>query len=575
MNKIWQLSSPPDENIVNSLSRAINVNSTISAILVQRGVQTFANAKTFFRPDLNELHDPFLMKDMDKAVNRLSEAVFSHEKILIYGDYDVDGTTAVSMVYSFLKKFSKNIDFYIPDRHNEGYGISEEGVRYAVDHDIKLMICLDCGIKAVKKIALANEYGLDVIICDHHLAGSEIPKALAVLNPKQQACNYPFDELSGCGVGFKLLQGFCLQNTIDQSELCQFLDFVAVSICSDIVPMIGENRVLVHFGLKKLNENPSLGLRELKEVSSVKKNITTSEVVFYIGPRINAAGRLTHARESVNLLINENQEELKDLARNLNDRNTDRKEYDRSITQDALEMIERDFPQAKSSVLFNKHWHKGVVGIVASRCVEHFYRPTIILTESEGIATGSARSVEGFDIHSAIDRCGDLLSHYGGHRHAAGVSLKLENVDAFREKFEQVVSSTILPEQLQPKIIADQKVNFDFVSFKGLEIINQMAPFGPFNLQPIFWTENVFVKNPPRTIKESHIKMMIYQNGFKQGFEAIGFGLGNWVEKITPNKPFQILYHLEINRYNGNESIQINLKDIKLKNTNVVFNNNF
>lgn len=559
----------PEKQMVSALSRAINVSPIISSILVQRGISTFEAAKNFFRPSLSELHDPFLMKNMDEAVNRLSEAVFNHEKILIYGDYDVDGTTAVATVYSFLKKYTGHVEYYVPDRYTEGYGVSEKGVRYAAEGGFDLLICLDCGIRAVNNVALANELGIDVIICDHHLPGKELPAALAILDPKQPDCYYPFDELCGCGVGFKLLHGFCLQNTIDLKEIYEYLDLVSVSIGSDIVPIIGENRVLAYYGLKKLNQEPSKGLGALKEISGIKKELSISDVVFYIGPRINATGRLTHARESVNLLISENEDDLREMAKVLNDRNVDRKDYDQSITADALEMIEERYPHAKSTVLFKKDWHKGVVGIVASRCTEYFYRPTIILTESEGMATGSARSVEGFDIHEAICECGDLLERYGGHMHAAGLTLKLENVDAFRERFEQVVSDTILPDQLIPKIRIDQQVGLDFITFKVLDIMDQMAPFGPKNLQPIFRTTNVYFKNPPRIIKDAHLKMMLYQEGVKHGFEAIGFGMAEWSNNLRKMEPFQIAYHLETNEYQGNKSIQLNLKDIKRAGDNI------
>lgn len=564
MEKKWELIKSRSQTDIKTLAEEINVHPTLAAILLQRGIKNFDDAKTFFRPSLQDLNDPFLMKDMDKAVNRLGEAVFNNEKILVYGDYDVDGTTAVAVVYSFLKKLSADVEFYVPDRYTEGYGISEKGVRWAAENGFKLMICLDCGIRANNMADLANELGLDMIICDHHIPGKEIPNALAVLDPKQADCSYPFKELCGCGVGFKLLQGFCQQNTIDSTELFEYLDFVAVSIGSDIVPIFGENRILAHYGLKKLNQDPSPGLSALKEISGINKQLSISDVVFYIGPRINATGRLTHAKESVNLLINQHTDELSELAKVLNDRNVERKDFDKAITQEALEMIAEDFPETASSVLFKKDWHKGVVGIVASRCIEHYYRPTIILTESEGVATGSARSVDGFDIHEAIGECADLLNQFGGHAHAAGMTLELDKVDSFREKFEQIVKAKITPDQQIPKILVDQKVDFDFLNFKNMGILNQMAPFGPWNLQPTFWSENVFVKKEPRLIKDAHLKLMLYQDGNPQGFEAIGFGFGELSEKIRPNEPFQIVYHLEENEYRGHKSLQLNLKDIKL-----------
>ncbi len=564
MEKRWTLKKEGNQDRIDELARELNVNPTLASILVQRGVSSYNEAKRFFRPSLSELHDPFLMKDMDKAVNRLCDAVFNGEKILVYGDYDVDGTTAVATVYSFLKKFTQSVEYYIPDRYTEGYGVSEKGVRWAAENDFKLMICLDCGIRAIDKVDLANELSVNVIICDHHIPGAEIPKATAILDPKQSDCQYPFKELCGCGVGFKLLHGFCLQNTIDLNELFEYLDFVAVSIGSDIVPIVGENRILALYGLRKLNQQPSLGLAALKEISGMKNVMTISDVVFYLGPRINAAGRLTHAKESVELLIGHIDDELRELASALNDRNAARKDFDKAITAEALEMIQEEFPDTKSTVLFKKDWHKGVVGIVASRCTENFYRPTIILTESEGKATGSARSVEGFDIHEAIGKCAHLLDQYGGHMHAAGLSLSLDKVQAFREEFERVVASSILPDQLIPKIEVDQEITFDFIHFKTLGIIKQMAPFGPQNLEPTFWSKAVYFKNPPRILKDAHLKMTLYQKSHPSGFDAIGFGMAEWAEKIGVNEPFQILYHVEENEYQGNKSLQLNLKDIKL-----------
>lgn len=564
MEKKWELIESPLDTDIIELSKSINVHPTLGSILLQRGINSFEEAKTFFRPSLTDLHDPFLMKDMDKAVNRLGEAVFNNEKILVYGDYDVDGTTSVAVMYSFLKQLSANVEFYIPDRYSEGYGISEKGVRYSAENGFHLMICLDCGIRANQMTDLANELSLDMIICDHHIPGKKIPNALAVLDPKQSDCPYPFKELSGCGVGFKLLQGFCIQNTMDLSELYQYLDFVAVSIGSDIVPIVGENRILTYYGLKKLNLHPSAGLKALMEISGLNKSMSISDVVFYIGPRINATGRLTHARESVNLLINDKSDELAELAKVLNQRNTKRKEFDHSITQEALEMIKEEYPATASSVLFKSNWHKGVVGIVASRCIEQYYRPTIILTESEGKASGSARSVEGFDIHDAIGDCSDLLNQYGGHAHAAGMTLELENVNAFREKFEEVVVQSITEDQRIPKISVDQIVEFDMLNFKTIGILNQMAPFGPQNQQPIFMSENVFIKSSPRILKDSHLKIKVYQGENQQGYDAIGFGLGEWAEKIDINSPFHIVYNLEENEYQGNKTLQLILKDIKL-----------
>ncbi len=564
MDKKWVFKEKGVQAIIRELAGALNISEPLAQLLVQRGITTFDEAKNFFRPSLDDLHDPFLMKDMDKAVNRLCEAVFNGEKILVYGDYDVDGTTAVATAYSFLKKYSEQVSFYVPDRYTEGYGVSEKGVRLAAAEGFGLMICLDCGIRAVKNITLAKELGLDVIVCDHHLPGAQLPPALAILDPKQAECAYPFKELCGCGVGFKLLQGFCVQNTIDLKELYEYLDLVAVSIGSDIVPIVGENRILAYFGLQKINKQPSAGLKALKEISGFKKDLSISDVVFYLGPRINAAGRLAHARESVNLLINGDENQMIELAKVLNDRNTERKDFDQAITEEALEMIREEFPETKSSVLFKPNWHKGVVGIVASRCIEQYYRPTIILTESEGMATGSARSVDGFDVHEAISQCEHLLEQYGGHQHAAGVKLTLANVEPFRRAFEEVVTRTITPDQLIPKLTIDLDVDFDFLTFKTIGILNQMAPFGPQNLQPTFCTRRVFVKNAPRLLKDAHLKLMVYQEGHSGGFEAIGFGMGHLADSLLPHQPFDIAYHLEQNEFQGNKTLQLNLKDINI-----------
>jgi single-stranded-DNA-specific exonuclease len=563
MHKLWHVLAPPEPKVIAHLADTLGIRPELATLLAQRGIRSFDDAKAFFRPSLDELHDPFLMRDMDRAVNRLCEAVFNGEKILVYGDYDVDGTTSVALVYMFLKEFTQEVDYYIPDRYGEGYGISEKGVRHAAENGYSLVVALDCGIRAEQKMELANELGVDFIICDHHLPGPQLPKALAVLDPKRADCPYPFKELSGCGVGFKLLQGFCQQNTIPLGRLLNYLDLVVVSIGSDIVPITGENRVLAYYGLKKLNSLPVAGLKWLKEVSGRTRPLTITDVVFYLGPRINAAGRLAHARESVDLLIGQEDEKLQEFAKVLNERNIERRDFDQTITAEALELIASKFPDTRSTVLFAETWHKGVVGIVASRCVEKFYRPTIILTRHGQKAAGSARSVEGFDVHEAIGSCADLLDQYGGHQHAAGLSMPLENLEAFRLKFEEVVSATILPEQMNPRIVVDLKVDFDFISFKTLSILKQMEPFGPQNMAPVFWSDRVIVKNPVRVLKEEHLKMMVYQQGHSQGYDAIGFGLGDKAAMIEVGKPFELLYHLEENEFQGNKTIQLAVKDIR------------
>lgn len=563
MEKRWVYKDATDQQIVDKLSKEINISEYLSKILVQRGVSTFEKAKEFFRPSLSRLHDPFQMLNMDRAVNRLTEAVFNNEKILIYGDYDVDGTTSVSLMYLFLKEFSDQLEFYIPDRYSEGYGISEKGINHAIDNRFKLIIALDCGVRAIDRAKQAKEAGIDLIICDHHLPGDELPEAYALLDPKQDNCPYPYKELSGCGVGFKLLEGFCQQNTIEKEKLFEFLDLVAVSIGCDIVPIVDENRILAFYGLKKLNQSPSAGLKSLIEISGKKNQLSITDVVFSIGPRINAAGRLTHAKESVNLLIGDSSQ-TDAFADNLNDRNKERREFDQSITAEALEMIASSEEDKKSTVLFKEDWHKGVIGIVASRCIEHYYRPTIILTESKGKATGSARSVEGFDVHGAISECADLLDQFGGHTHAAGLTLPLENVEPFIDKFEDVVGARILPDQLIPKVEIDVEIPLSAITFKTYNIMNQMAPFGPQNMAPVFGTENVIVDVMPKVIKDKHLKGFIHSRNSSKLYEFIGFGLADKLEHIKVGEPFHIAYHLEENNYLGNKSLILNLKDIRI-----------
>ena len=569
MENKWALRDIKEPDNLFKLSKALNINHNLTKLLMQRNIATFEEAKKFFRPSLECLHDPFLMKGMDMAVNRLCEAVCSSEKILIYGDYDVDGTTSVSLMYSFLKKYSgNNIEYYIPDRYTEGYGISTKGVNHAKENGFSLIISLDCGIRAVDKARRVNDYGIDLIICDHHLPGSALPAAFSILDPKQPDCPYPFKELSGCGVGFKLLQGFCIQNSIPLKELFQFLDLVAVSIASDIVPIVGENRILAYYGLKKINQDPRPGLKALIEISGLKNKVDISRIVFYVGPRINATGRLTHAHESVKLLVAEKEKEALETVKILDAQNNDRRNLDKSITREALDMIAQDPGLAlmKSTVLYNPDWHKGVVGIVASRCVEAYYRPTIILAGSGDMATGSARSVEGYDIHEGIAQCSELLDKFGGHAHAAGLSLPIENVPAFRQKFEEVVAGTIDPELLRPKMEIDLEVDLSFVNHKNYAVINQMTPFGPHNTNPVFSTRKVRLKYYPKIIKENHLKLTLHQPGDPGVYEAIGFGLAKKadLDLLIKAKHFHIAYQIEENSYKGNKSLQLILKDIKI-----------
>lgn len=565
MEKRWVIKERPDDKVVQDLAQQLNINQSLASLLVQRDIRSFESAKSFFRPKLSDLHDPFLMKDMDVAVNRLIEAVSLQERILIYGDYDVDGTTSVALVYSFLHRFSDNIEYYIPDRYKEGYGVSYQGVEYAAATDVSLIIALDCGIKALDTVEQAKKYGIDFIICDHHRPGEKLPVALAVLDPKRDDCGYPFKELSGCGVGFKLLQGFCLQNTIDEAELFSLIDLVAVSIASDIVPIVGENRVIAYYGLKKLNARPIAGLKSLIDIAGVRRPIDISNIVFQLGPRINAAGRLSHAKESVKLLVSDDPEELLSFSNRLNTTNLDRREFDSNMTREALEIIEgnESLKSAKSTVLFKDSWHKGVIGIVASRCTEHYYRPTIILTKSRDKATGSARSVEGFDIYNAIDQCADLLDQYGGHTHAAGLTLPIEKIEDFRQRFEEVVAATIAPEALTPKLDIDLSVPLRFASFKTLGILNQMRPFGPHNMHPVFISEKVIIKSPPHIMKERHAKLYLSEDNNSSIYEAVGWGMAELALKIPLNSPFRVAYTIEENTYQGNKTIQLNIKDIK------------
>ncbi len=564
MEKRWVYVEQSDHDHITLLSQELNISQPLASILAQRNVNSFDQAKHFFRPSLDDLHDPFLMMDMGRAVDRLTEAIAKNEKILIYGDYDVDGTTAVSLVYGFLSQFHGQLDFYIPDRYKEGYGISEAGIRWAHDHDFSLMIALDCGIKAISKMELAGELGLDVIICDHHLPGNELPAAYAILDPKRSDCKYPFKELCGCGVGFKLLQGFCQQQTIDYIQLFAYLDLVAVSIASDIVPIVGENRILAHFGLKKLNDQPVPGLKAIIDNSGYRGAIDISSVVFGIGPRINAMGRISHAHGSIELLLSKTPEEARDLASKVEGKNSERKSYDSSITKEALEMIrERDDETRKSTVLFRKDWHKGVIGIVASRCIEKYYRPTIILTESNGKATGSARSVDGFNVYKAIAECSDLLDQFGGHAYAAGLTMSIHNIEEFQDRFEQVVSERITEDQLVPRIDIDQPLEFEKINQRFFNVLKQMAPFGPHNMQPVFATHQVTATANTRLLKGEHLKLNLKEQGSSKVMEAIGFGLGAYHDMIASGMTFSVAYTIEENNYMDRVSLQLNIKDIK------------
>ena len=571
MERVWNLKKQGDSNDVKHLSAALNINMVLARLLVQRGIKTFNEAKAFFRPRLSDLHNPFLMKDMDKAVARLETAITNKEKVIVYGDYDVDGTTSVAMMYSFLKSRIEHIEYYIPDRYSEGYGISPKSISYAIDNGYTLVVALDCGIKAVEKIRDAESRGLDFIICDHHNPDDEIPPAVAVLDPKRIDCNYPYKELSGCGVGFKLLQAFCQKNNIEQEEIYDLLDLVVVSIASDIVPITGENRVLAYYGLKKLNFNPGIGLQTIINLAGIgDTEITVSDIVFKIGPRLNASGRIEHGKKSVQILVSEDEEKSDLIGEEIDSFNEIRKTLDRDITQDAIEMIERneELKSMNSTVLYNRDWHKGVVGIVASRVTEQYYRPTVILTESNGLATGSARSVRDFDLYEAIGQCSDLLESYGGHMYAAGLTMKIENIPAFRERFEEIVTNQITSVQQIQSIDIDTKIALSEITTKFYHILKQFAPFGPHNMTPVFITEDVFDAGTSRLVgkNQEHIKLDLVEPDVNSGiFPGIAFNQSQAFEAITSGTPFDICYTIVENEYRGKTSLQLYIKDIKIR----------
>lgn len=562
MKKQWNLKPKADPKLIAQLQESLGVSKIVAQLLVQRGITDFKEAKSFFRPTYDQLHDPFLMKDMSLAVNRLKKALEQKENILIYGDYDVDGTTAVALMYSFLKSIHPNVAYYIPDRYSEGYGISYQGIDYAAQNNFSLIIALDCGIKAVDKVAYAQEKEIDFIICDHHRPGANVPKALAVLDPKQNDCNYPYKELSGCGVGFKLIQAYCQKNNIAFEKITHYLDLLVVSIAADIVPITGENRVLAHYGLKQLSTEPRKGLKALMEVSDKEKSLTISDVVFGLAPRINAAGRIEHGAKAVALLVQEDIEQARSMAQKVNEHNLKRRELDQSITQEALKMVT---PNAKSTVVYQENWHKGVVGIVASRLIETHYRPTIVLTENNGMLAGSARSVKGFDVYNAIDSCSEYIEQFGGHKYAAGLTLKKENLAGFTAKFEEVVSATIQEEMLNPQISIDAELTISEINPKLYRILKQMAPFGPGNMSPTFMTQQVIDRGYGRKIgqEQTHLKLNVGDKEPTQYLDCIGFGMADKFELIKEGQQFDIAYALEENVWNGNVNLQLRLKDIR------------
>ncbi len=567
MQKKWNIHTVKDSSVVSQLQSALNVSVPIATLLALRGITNFDEAKTFFRPSLEMLHNPSLMKGMDKAINRINEAIAKKQKVLIYGDYDVDGTTAVALVYSFFKKYIQDIEFYIPDRYTEGYGISYQSIDYAKEKNISLIIALDCGIKALAKIDYANERNIDFIICDHHLPGDTVPNAYAVLDPKQKECNYPYKELSGCGIGFKLAQAFCIKNQINESEAFEYLDLVATSIAADIVPITGENRVLAFYGLKKLNQNPRPGLKALLAQSKQPENeFDINTIVFLIAPRINAAGRIEHGSQAVKLLIS-GLDEAEVISKQINDTNAQRRDIDVSITEEAFATLENNplTQFKKTTVLFNANWHKGVVGIVASRMIERYYKPTIILTESNGMVTGSARSVKDFDVYTAIENCSHLLEQFGGHKFAAGLTMKKENVNQFSEAFEIEVSNSITEDMLIQSIDVDMEIQLDEINDKLIRILNQFAPHGPHNMTPIFCSRNVMDTGYARVVGDNHLKLELYQPNTKlTKIEAMAFNKGDFLHFFKKQTPIDIVYKIKVNEYRGVSNIQLIIEDIKL-----------
>jgi single-stranded-DNA-specific exonuclease len=568
MDKKWVLKEKGDEVVVKQLATALGVTESLANLMVQRYITSPAEANAFFNPSLDYLHDPFLMKDMNLAVDRISSAIGKNEKILVYGDYDVDGTTAVAMMYSFLKERYSNVYYYIPDRYKEGYGLSFKGLDYAYENNCKVVITLDCGIKAVEKVKYARTKGLDVIICDHHYPGGEIPKAIAVLDPKQPSCSYPYKELSGCGVGFKLIQAYARVHAIPFQSICSYLDLVAVSIASDIVPITGENRVMAYFGLKQLNGSPRTGLKEIIRESEVFKELTVEDVVFKIGPRINAAGRMESGGKAVDLLVSDDIKLAAGISREINNFNNERRSVDRSITTEAMRMISEDQStvNSRTTVLYNPAWKKGVIGIVASRLIETYYRPTVILTESNGFATGSARSVQGYDLYQAIEACSDLLESFGGHMFAAGLTMKKENIIRFKERFEEYVNSTISDEQLIPRILIDTELSFSEINEDFFKTMSKFQPFGPENMSPLFLSRNVFDSGAGKMVGSSgeHLKLDLCQESTgTRTFPAIAFGQANHFDYIKAGKPFDICYSVEINEFRGSRTLQLNVRDIK------------
>ena len=565
----WTVREPGNPEKVDRLATELGVDRVLAELLVQRGVETFQQARAFFRPSLEDLHDPFLMKDMDKAVERLHEAITKGQKILVYGDYDVDGTTAVALVYSFVRRFTKRVEYYIPDRYDEGYGVSYKGLDWASDNGIDLLITLDCGIKAIEKVEYARSKGIDVIICDHHLPEDELPGAVAVLDPKREDCDYPFDDLCGCGVGFKFVQGYSIKYGIDFETLEPLLDLQVVSIASDLVSMVGENRVLAHFGLKRLNENPRKGLLAMLSLAKLEPgHVTIDDIVFKIGPRINAAGRMESGRLAVELLTAMDDRSAFQIGEKINDNNNERKNIDREITQEALEMVANGtaLETENVTIVYNPTWNKGVVGIVASRLVEAYYKPTVVLTKSNGFITGSARSVAGFDLYASIESCADLLENFGGHVYAAGLTMKEENLEEFCKRMNQFVSGNITKQELTPVVDIDARLDFSQITPKFFRILKQFQPFGPGNANPVFLTDDVYDAGNGRKVGAGgvHLKLDLMQESqpYRQ-IPAIGFNMADFYDHIKAGNPIDVCYSIVENFYRGSSTLQLRLKDMR------------
>lgn len=561
----WTLKPKPRQEKIDALKEVLHIDDAIATLLIQRGIETFDDAKTFFRPSLDDLHDPFLMKDMDKAVSRIEKAIENKENILVYGDYDVDGTTSVALMSTYLKSNYPLVHTYIPNRYDEGYGVSYKGINFALENDFSLIIALDCGVKAVEKVAYAKTLGIDFIICDHHRPGDDIPDAAAVLDPKREDCNYPYKELCGCGVGFKLVQALASKEGKTVDDLTEYLDLVATAIGADIVPIDGENRVLAYFGLMVINSNPRPGIKAILDQVE-KEELTITDVVFIVAPRINAAGRMKHGNYAVTLLAEEEEESAKQYAAEIDQYNLDRRETDKRITEEALKQIEEQKEQERfTTVVYDENWHKGVIGIVASRLIETYYRPTLVFTKSGEKLAASARSVRGFDVYNAIEACSEFIEQFGGHKYAAGLTLKEENYEAFKQAFENQVEKTIDRNLLTPEIKIDYNINLNEISSKFYRILKQFAPYGPNNMTPVFMTNNLTDTGYGKCVgaDKTHLRITVKQPESSNSFVGIGFSMGDKIDVVSEKKPFSAVYSIDENEWKGNVSLQFKLRDIK------------